>query len=105
MVASVSIDWACKIDSIMAGNFSCSVSKKAATRTPPAHPEGYLETFANLYTAAFDAMVQRSTTTKWNPSSAIFLTVEDGWEGMRFIDNCVKSSKEGGVWLKWAKAA
>ncbi|HMO37199.1 MAG TPA: Gfo/Idh/MocA family oxidoreductase, partial [Gemmatales bacterium] len=34
---------------------------KGACRTPSGHPEGYLEAFANVYTAAYDAIITRIT--------------------------------------------
>jgi predicted dehydrogenase len=71
----------------------------AATRTPSGHPEGYLEAFANVYTAAFDAMAKRINGEKFETVNTIYPNVYDGVEGMLFITQCVASSKEDGKWL------
>ena len=68
-----------------------------ATRTPPGHPEGYLEGFANIYKDAATAIRQHS---KGMPESSVLPGVEDGLVGMRFIDACVRSSEQGSVWVE-----
>jgi predicted dehydrogenase len=70
----------------------------AATRIPSGHPEGYLEAFANIYTAAFDDIVKRAGGAKIDSSKGIYPTVADGVDGMNFITQCVASSKENGAW-------
>jgi predicted dehydrogenase len=69
---------------------------KSSCRTPSGHPEGYLEAFANIYVAAFDAIVAKTTTGKVEPVNTIYPNVYDGVDGMNFITQCVASSKEGG---------
>src|SRR5688572_16715860 len=71
----------------------------AATRIPAGHPEGYLEAFANVYTAAFDAMAKRAAGEKFETTDTIYPNVCDGVDGMNFITQCVESSKQGGAWL------
>lgn len=71
----------------------------AATRIPPGHPEGYLEAFANIYRNAFDAMVLRAEGKPFEKTNTIYPNVNDGVEGMYFIQQSVASSKEGGAWL------
>jgi predicted dehydrogenase len=70
----------------------------AATRIPSGHPEGYLEAFANIYTAAFDDMIKRAGRQKFDSAGSIYPNVADGVDGMNFIMQCVASSKEGGAW-------
>lgn len=70
----------------------------AATRIPSGHPEGYLEAFANIYTAAFDDMVKRAGKQKFDSAGSVYPNVADGVDGMNFITQCVASSKEGGAW-------
>lgn len=61
-------------------------------RVPPGHPEGYLEAFASLY-CDFAALLRgRSDAGAWLPG------IEDGLEGVRFIDTCVRSSAGNGAW-------
>jgi predicted dehydrogenase len=77
-----------------------------ATRIPSGHPEGYLEAFANIYTATFDAIAKRASGGKFETLNTVYPNVYDGAEGMLFITQCVQSSKENGGWvpLKFAKS-
>lgn len=72
---------------------------QAATRIPSGHPEGYLEGFANLYRSAYDAMILRAEGKPVEKVNTIYPNVNDGLEGMLFIQQCVLSSKENGAWL------
>lgn len=72
---------------------------QAATRIPSGHPEGYLEGFANLYRSAYDAMILRAEGKPVEKVNTIYPNVNDGLEGMLFIQQCVASSKENGAWL------
>jgi predicted dehydrogenase len=71
----------------------------AATRIPSGHPEGYLEAFANIYRAAFDNMILRAEGKSFEKVNTIYPNVNDGVEGMVFIEQCVASSKQNGAWL------
>ncbi len=70
-----------------------------ATRIPAGHPEGYLEAFANIYTAAYEDMVKRAAGEKFETRDTLYPNVCDGVDGMNFIDKCVSSSKADGKWL------
>jgi predicted dehydrogenase len=72
----------------------------AATRTPPGHPEGYLEAFANIYREAFRAISAEVSKEKL-PKDLDYPTIDDGIEGMVFIETAVKSSKLGAKWVKF----
>jgi predicted dehydrogenase len=72
---------------------------KAACRLPSGHPEAFFEAFANIYRAAFDAMAARATGAKFETVDTIYPNVNDGVEGMYFIQQCVASSVENGAWL------
>ena len=75
---------------------------KAATRTPPAHPEGYLEAFANIYKDFANhirARLENRKLDKDNPALD-YPTIEDGVRGMAFIEAVVKSSKKNAAWTK-----
>lgn len=74
-------------------------SGKAACRLPSGHPEAFFEAFANIYTAAFDAMVAASQGQAVEPKNTIYPNVFDGVEGMLFIQQSVASSSQDGVWL------
>jgi predicted dehydrogenase len=72
----------------------------AATRTPPAHPEGYLEAFANIY-KNFASHI-RSLITGGTPDEVAldYPKIEDGVRGMAFIEAVVKSSHANAAWTK-----
>jgi predicted dehydrogenase len=70
------------------------------TRVPSGHPEGYLEGFANIYQEAARAIRAARKKGGKPPKDVIFPTIEDGVEGMAFIEACVKSSKKNGAWTK-----
>ena len=72
---------------------------KAACRLPAGHPEAFFEAFANVYRSAYDAMVARATGATWEKVNTIYPNVNDGVEGMYFIQQCVASSQENGAWL------
>ena len=72
---------------------------KAACRLPSGHPEAFFEAFANVYRFAYDDIVKRATGSTWEKTNTIYPNVNDGVEGMYFIQQCVASSKEGGAWL------
>jgi len=75
---------------------------KAATRTPPAHPEGYLEAFANIYKNFANhirARLEGRKPAKDDPALD-YPKVEDAVRGMAFIEAVVKSSKKNAAWTK-----
>ncbi len=71
----------------------------AACRLPSGHPEAYLEAFANVYRAAFDAMVERSEGKQVERVNTIYPNIYDGVEGMMFIEQSVASSVQDAAWL------
>jgi predicted dehydrogenase len=74
----------------------------AAGRTPPAHPEGYLEAFANIY-KDFANHIRAKVDGKKLPKDDLALdypTIEDGVRGMAFIEAVVASSKGNAKWTK-----
>jgi predicted dehydrogenase len=71
-----------------------------AARTPPGHPEGYLEAFGNIYREAFRA-IAAEVAGKRPPRDVDFPTIADGIEGMQFIETAVRSAKLGAKWVKF----
>ena len=69
------------------------------SRIPPGHPEGYLEGFANIYAEAARAIRARQAGEPL-PPEVIFPTVQDGVDGLKFIDACVRSSEQNGSFVK-----
>ena len=75
---------------------------KTATRTPPAHPEGYLEAFANIYknfASHIRAQLEGRKVAKDDPALD-YPKIEDGVRGMAFIEAVVKSSKKNAAWTR-----
>lgn len=77
---------------------------KAAGRTPPAHPEGYLEAFANIYKNFANHIRARLDGRKLTADDPAldYPRIEDGVRGMAFIEAVVKSSKRNAAWTKLA---
>jgi predicted dehydrogenase len=75
---------------------------RSATRTPPAHPEGYLEAFANIYKNFANHIRARVEGRKLakNDPALDYPKIEDGVRGMAFIEAVVKSSKKNTAWTK-----
>ncbi|MGR3289603.1 MAG: Gfo/Idh/MocA family oxidoreductase, partial [Paracoccaceae bacterium] len=65
---------------------------QAGNRVPAGHPEGYLEAFATLYSDVAD-LLQGKIATNLLP------TIDDGLDGMWFIEACIQSSAQNGAWI------
>ena len=76
-----------------------NASGRGACRLPSGHPEAFFEAFANIYTSAFDAMVDASQGKQVERVNTLYPNVSDGVEGMYFIEQCVASSSQNGSWL------
>lgn len=73
-----------------------SDAARAAARTPPGHPEGFYEAFANIYKMAI-ADIRRVESGE-QPVGG-YPTVYDGLRGMEFVTKAVESSQKGAVWV------
>jgi predicted dehydrogenase len=69
------------------------------TRIPAGHPEGYLEGFANIYTEAALA-IRALDAGRPIPSEVYFPTLDEGIQGMAFIEAAVQSSAQGTAWVR-----
>ena len=67
----------------------------AIQRTPAGHPEGYLEAFANIY-SAFAKQIRGADVAGDEPGYA---TMEDTLSGMKFLRAALESSRQGAVWV------
>ncbi|TNF18339.1 MAG: Gfo/Idh/MocA family oxidoreductase [Rhodobacteraceae bacterium] len=76
-----------------------SDAANAVSRIPPGHPEGYLEGFATIYSAAADAI--RAVQGGADPDTALGLLpgISAGLDGMGFIRACVESSAQNAAWV------
>ncbi|MCV2445687.1 Gfo/Idh/MocA family protein [Paracoccus sp. DMF] len=68
----------------------------ASSRTPPGHPEGYLEGFANLYSD-----IARIIRGDDGPADRV-PGLADGLSGMAFIAAAQASAAQGGAWVEVA---
>ncbi len=82
------------------GNGYVSAAAKKSTRLPFGHPEAFIEAFANIYLEAVAAIRARSAGRK---GAFDFPTVDDGVEGMAFIETAVKSAQSNGKWTRFPK--
>ena len=83
------------------GNSNLCDEAKGATRTPWGHPEGYIEAFANLYREAFRA-IRAEVAGKPIPKVDA-PSIEDGVDGVAFIETVLKSNKSKDKWTKMLK--
>ena len=81
------------------GNAGTGEAAARVSRIPPGHPEGYLEAFATLYSEAATA-IRAHQVGKAAPAEVIYPTIEDGLEGVAFVDACVRSSARDAAWIK-----
>lgn len=84
------------------GNGYVGDEARRFTRIPAGHPEGYLEAFGNIYREAFRA-IRAELAGQPPPKDLDYPTIDDGVEGMAFIETAVKSSRLGAKWLKFPK--
>lgn len=72
------------------GGPGLSPAAMAATRIPAGHPEGYLEGFAQIYADAADLI--------GGGAAPMLPGIEDGVDGVRFIESAVASAAADGRW-------
>ena len=82
------------------GNDYLGAAAQANSRTPFAHPEGFIEAFANIYLAAAQAISDRIEGKPVPEEGSDFPTVDDGVAGVAFIGACVESSAHNAAWTK-----
>ena len=72
----------------------------AHTRVPGGHPEGYMEAFANIYRNAAKVIQAKLEGNEPDPQHLDFPGVDDGVEGMAFIDTVVESTNSDKKWTE-----
>ena len=70
------------------------------SRIPPGHPEGYLEGFANIYSDVANALIDKKNN-DFDMNKYHYPTVEDGLEGIRFIERSIASSNSDSSWINF----
>ena len=84
---------------ITRGGPAAGEAAAAATSVPAGHPEGYLEAFAQLYSEVAEQITAHREGREPDSSSLLVPTVQDGVDGVRFIERAVDSSRHGGTWV------
>ncbi|MDE3120336.1 MAG: Gfo/Idh/MocA family oxidoreductase [Paracoccaceae bacterium] len=85
---------------ITRGGAGAGPAAARVSRVPAGHPEGYLEGFATIYSEAAEAILA-AREGRPVPEGVSYPTVEDGLDGMRFIETAVASARAGGLWLSY----
>ena len=78
-----------------------AASGNGYTRTPFAHPEGFIEAFANIYLSAAQAITDKIDGNPAPDGGYDFPNVDDGVAGMAFIKTAVESSASSEKWVKF----
>jgi predicted dehydrogenase len=90
-----------RTETIKRGADDLSEAAKVRTRTPPGHPEGYLEAFANLYHGFAEIIHARREGREPSAIGQNVPTVSDGLNGVAFVDAVVDSATtKDRSWLK-----
>jgi predicted dehydrogenase len=81
------------------GRDTFSETAQRYSRLPAGHPEGVFEAFANIYRAFIHALSEKKQGKKFQNDQLEFPTVQQGAEGVQFINACVESSEMGSSWV------
>ncbi len=92
---------------LIRGGKGLSAAAERATHIAIGHPEGYKEAFANIYLDMADHLLARHQGQQPDPLALWYPTIEDGVNGMKFINAALKSSQHESAWqpLEPAKAS
>ena len=69
------------------------------SRIPAGHPEGYFEAFANIYSTFITALNKKLNGESLSEEELDYPGVDEGVQGVKFIEKCVESSKKGAAWI------
>ena len=81
------------------GNGYIDPAAAAFSRVPSGHPEGYHDAFANMYRAFAAAVAKKAEGLEVDENDFDYAKIDDGIDGVRFIEKCVESSAKGAVWV------
>ena len=74
-------------------------SAKRLLRVMAGHPEGYFEAFSNIYSDFAQVLKARLSGNNQDATNAIYPTLEDGANGVKFIEACLESAQNKGCWV------
>jgi predicted dehydrogenase len=75
-----------------------SAEAKRWTRAGLGHPEGFFESFANIYTEVAEAILAKSEGRAYVKDELGFSDASDGARGVAFVESAMRSYASGGVW-------
>jgi predicted dehydrogenase len=75
-----------------------SAEAKRWTRAGLGHPEGFFESFANIYTEVAEAILAKSEGRPYVKAELGFPDASDGARGVAFVESAMRSFASGGVW-------
>ncbi len=84
---------------ISRGRDPMSPRAQSLSRLPSGHPEGYFEGFANIYSTFIAALGKKLRGEPLSADDLDFPGVEEGGQGVRYIEKCVESSAKGAIWV------
>lgn len=67
-------------------------------RLPSGHTEGWLEAMGNLYRSFIECIRAKQAGT-FQEDMIDYPTVADGVEGVKFVEACLKSARNGNIWV------
>ena len=86
---------------VIRGGPGAGAEASRVSRMPAAHPEGYIEAFANLYRDAAEIIRAHRRGEPVDPARAgLVPDVRDGQRGVKFVAAAVGSHEAGGRWTK-----
>lgn len=68
------------------------------SRLPSGHPEGFYESFGNIYRGFCKHLLNLKNGD--GPGTYLYPTVSDGVRGIKFVEACLESNNKGNVWIK-----
>jgi predicted dehydrogenase len=80
------------------GGDGLSAEAKRWTRAGLGHPEGFFESFANIYTEVAEAILAKSEGRTYLKDELGFPDASDGARGVAFVESAMRSFGSGGVW-------
>jgi predicted dehydrogenase len=75
-----------------------SAEAKRWTRVGLGHPEGFFESFANIYTEVAEAILAKSEGRAYTKDELGFPDASDGARGVAFVESAMRSFASGGIW-------
>jgi predicted dehydrogenase len=88
---------------LRAGSGYLCEAASSNTRLPAGHPEGYIEAFANIYTAFGRAVSDAEKGKYQGAESYDFPSITEGIRGMAFIETMIDSSKSSQKWTNFKR--